>query len=146
MQCICFNQLFVQFVYKFSTNPFIHLWALDFYIESTFFVSRYFAAVYVASFVQVTFTIKSVKYKTAINQIIFRSINLKKQNLVESKRGNLLQIFRTDKAFGIETHEYTFWENARVQAWGCAEQGFLTSQRLSMCELATIVYLVSCIS
>ena len=43
--------------------------------------------------------------------------------LVEWKRGNWLQIFRKGKHLVYESHEYPFWENTRLQAWECPEQG-----------------------
>ena len=44
------------------------------------------------------------------------------------------------KLLAYERHEYPVWENAWLQAWGCAELGFCD---VKMNELATIVYLVN---
>ena len=45
-----------------------------------------------------------------------------------------------------EKHEYTTWENARLQAWGCEEQVFYNFKKIQYDWLAIIVYLMNRIS
>ena len=47
------------------------------------------------------------------------------------------------KLLAYEREEYTLWENAGLQAWGVRNSAFMTSQKLNMVELATVVYLVN---
>ena len=46
-------------------------------------------------------------------------------SVVESKHKNLyFQFSEKKKLLAYEREEYTLWENAGLQAWGCAEQRF----------------------
>ena len=60
-------------------------------------------------------------------------------SIVESKRRNLLQIFRIEKAFGMWKALTNPLRKCPATSIGVSGAGFMTSQKLNMAELANYV-------